>query len=65
MKTRIYTPVAVLLTLFLVACDGGITGTGGINDLPTISAPPSGAPIDPSAPIEMVDLLIVMMQYLN
>jgi len=57
MKTRIYTPVAVLLTLFLVACDGGITGTGGINDLPTISAPPSGAPIDPSAPIEMVDLL--------
>jgi len=57
MKTRIVTPLAALLTLFLVACDGGITGTGGINDLPIISDPPMGGGIDPNAPVEMVDAL--------
>ena len=56
MKTRIYTPLAALLTLFLAACDGGITGTGGINDLPIISDPPMGGEIDPEAPVAMVDV---------
>ena len=55
MKTRIHTAVAALLTLFLVACDGGITGTGGIND-PILENPPIGAEIDPEAPIVELDV---------
>ena len=55
MKTRIYTAVAALLTLFLAACDGGITGTGGIND-PILENPPIGAEIDPEAPIAELDI---------
>ncbi len=51
MKAKTLTPVVYLLALLTAACDGGISGTGGISEF-------MGAPeLDSQAPVEMVDAM--------